>query len=124
VSRIARLVESAKIGLDARKLAVYAPPGNRELWGPPELCQTRPFLIPALAGVPMLMGIPQECRYLRSWGAFCCRDYDDASRNRRADPAELCRHAGRRGIESVLVLRSVSEPGRNEVLRCGRGPRG
>jgi hypothetical protein len=121
MARIALLVEAAKTGLEATRLAVYVPPEHAEFWRP-DLCHKRPFLIPALSGVPMLLGVPGSCGTIRSWGAFCCRDYGGDSTLRRLDAPDLCRHAARRGIESVFVLRSLSEPERNEILRCGPAP--
>jgi hypothetical protein len=120
ISRIAGLVEAAKSGRDPRAFAVYVPPGNRAFWGGKDVCQKRPFLIPALTGIPMLKGVPRECPVIGSWGAFCCRDYGPESFDEELAPGDLCAHAARRGIASVFVLRSVDEPDRNEVLRCGR----
>jgi hypothetical protein len=122
MARIAALVGAAKAGAGA-PLAVHVPPENDAFWGRQDLCQKRPFLVPALTGVPLLAGIPARCPLIRTWGAFCCRDYDARSVNRPLSPARLCQHAGRRGIATVFVLRSLEEPERNEILRCG-GPGG
>jgi hypothetical protein len=123
LARAAELVLRVKELHDPRELAVYVPSYGADFWGRDDACQRRPFLIPALTGVPVLKGIPASCARIRKWGAFCCRDYGPASFTEPLGPKQLCAHARERGVGTVFVLRSVEEPDQNRILNCRNAKR-
>jgi hypothetical protein len=123
LARAAELVLRVKARHDPRELAVYVPTFAGDFWSRNDACQKRPFLIPALTGVPLLKGIPSSCLRIRQWGAFCCRDYGPASFSKMLGPKKLCAHARERGVATVFVLRSVAEPDQNQILKCRNAER-
>jgi hypothetical protein len=99
-------------------LGVFVPPDNVKFWRYGVDCRSQPMFVPALAGVPMVRGLPptaEGCRLPRAYGYA---DYGAASRSVDADPAALWQHARSRRLRRVLVLRDVDVPEANEVLRC------
>jgi hypothetical protein len=116
-----RAVELVRRVLDREgrsALGVFVPPQNVRFWRYAVDCRSQPLFLPALAGVPMVRGLPpvaEGCPLPRTYGYA---DYDVASRAVDAGPGELCRHARGRGLRRVLVLRDVDAPDANTVLRC------
>ncbi len=99
-------------------LGVFVPPQNVGFWRYSVDCRSQPLFVPALAGVPMVRGLPpvvERCPLPRTFGYA---DYGVSSHAVDGDPGELCRHARGRGLRRVLVLRDVDAPDANTVLRC------
>jgi hypothetical protein len=99
-------------------LGVFVSPQNTRFWRYSVDCRSQPLFVPAVAGVPMVRGLPlvaERCRLPRTFGYA---DYGMSSHSDDGDPGDLCRHALSRGLRRVLVLRDVDAPGANTVLRC------
>lgn len=116
-ARLAAVVGAFTARHPRRAHAVFVPPTNRAFWSFPRGCISRSHVIPALTGVPMLLGLPpagDDC-VLEARGYM---DYDDASRSRVITPEALCVHARARAITNVLVLYDVDDPTANRELDC------
>ncbi len=119
-ARIIRLVDAAQTSSVRERLIVYVPPTNVAYWlrQVPVAAFSRPFFIPALAGVPLLKGVrwfgPRAQKLL--WYGYA--DYGDASRLTALTDDEVCAHAATRGFGRALVLQSVDVPARNRLLDC------
>ena len=99
-------------------LGVFVVPENARFWTYSVDCRSQPLFVPALAGIPMMRGLPpvtEPCPLPRTYGYA---DYGASSRAVDADPGELCRHARSRAIRRVLVLRDIEVTGANTLLRC------
>ena len=99
-------------------LGVFVPPENAKFWRYSVDCRSQPMFVPALAGVPMVRGLPptaEGCRLPRDYGYA---DYGASSRSVDTDRAALCQYARSRRLQRVLVLRDVDVPDANAVVRC------
>jgi len=99
-------------------LGLFVPPENVKFWRYGVDCRSQPLFVPALAGIPMVRGLPpiaEGCRLPRAYGYA---DYGASSRSVDADRAALCQHARSRGLQRVLVLRDVDVSEANAVIRC------
>jgi len=100
-------------------LAVFVPPGNERFWGITPGCYTVPFFVPAVAGVPMLKGIPPKnygCAILKSTYGYV--DYGEDSRSSDMTEKELCDYARTKGIQKVFVLNDLQDQSKNKLLDC------
>lgn len=86
--------------------AVFVPPDNTVFWGLVRSCEAKPLLVPAAAGVPMLLGMPPlamtDCLDRMVWYDLQ-KTYGDAH-TRALSEAELCLHARERNVDTVIVL--------------------
>jgi hypothetical protein len=116
--RMVQLIRGVTAQEGRSGLGVFVPAQNTKFWRYSVDCRSQPLFVPALAGVPMLRGLPpvvERCRLPRTFGYA---DYGMSSHSDDGDPGDLCRHALSRGLRRVLVLRDVDAPGANTVLRC------
>ena len=103
--------------LESRDTAVYVPPGNVAFWNLSTLCTAAPFFVPALAGAPMLYGLPpdrEKCP-IDSVTGFGYGAYGDASRSRAVTDPQLCERARHSGYRRVIVL---DDPENARALDC------
>lgn len=100
----------------ASGIAVYAPPDNERFWSVAKVCETKPLFVPAVAGVPMLLGLPpkrlSECLPRMAW-YYHRKTYGDAH-TRPLSRDELCAHAQRRNFHTVIALGKD----RTELVSC------
>ena len=87
---------------------VFVPPENSAFWGANVDCRGDPFFIPAVLGVPMLMGLSPRSRQ-------CVRDpyygftaYDETAYSATSTDAQLCERAERLGFSTIFVLAAPS----------------
>jgi hypothetical protein len=120
-ARLVARVRDALAGDDPSGFAILVPPSNDAVWkGGRRPCLVRPLRVPALTGVPLLKGLSPRCPdldYMRGYGFGV---YGAESRARDLEVDDLCRHAGSRGIDRILVLRSLGVRGRNRLVVCDR----
>jgi hypothetical protein len=117
-ARAVELVRRAAGPDGPRGLGVHVPPGNERFWRYAVDCRIQPMFLPALAGVPMVLGLPPStspCLFPRTYGYA---DYGPTSRSRDLGPSDLCRHARSQGLHRVFLLRDVDRPEANQLLRC------
>lgn len=118
-ARIARQVGRALDEGGREGLVVFVPPDNAAVWQTGDWrCFKRPFLIPALTGVPMLKGLAPGCALVGHLRGYGFGDYGGDSRSVEAEPLELCAHAAQRGFHRILVLSSLRSSHPNPVLEC------
>jgi hypothetical protein len=118
-TRVVELIRRAAHEEGRSRLAVFVPPQNVKFWRYSVDCRSQPLFVPALAGVPMVRGLPpigEGCPLPRMFGYA---DYGATSRTVEASHEALCEHARRQGILRVLVLRDVETAEANPVVRCG-----
>jgi hypothetical protein len=103
-----------------RALAVYVPISNSDYWDIYEDCPSKPLLIPALTGVPLLDGMPPlACRNaLALYGSHVYEDYPARASDREADRETLCRTAREKGFRVVFRYAGSRQPGKNELIHC------
>ena len=113
-------VRSARAKSSGR-LTVFVPPDNAKFWLLSRDCRAQPFFIPAMTGVPMLMGLPPSegalhCELDVTYG-FGRYGVDSHSANLESD--ELCEQALIRGFDEVLVLNLPdSAIAQNPPIKC------
>jgi hypothetical protein len=121
--RVVELVRRAGDTEGRSRLGVFVPPQNVKFWRYSVDCRSQPMFVPALAGIPMVRGLPpvgEGCPLPRTFGYA---DYGASSRTVVASDEALCEHARGRNISRVLVLRDVETPEANTIVRCD-GPAG
>lgn len=100
------------------KVAVFAPPDNAAFWSLVRPCEAKSLFIPAVTGLPMLLGMPPksmtECMKSLIWYSQR-RQYGDAH-TREMSRAELCAHARQRDIDRVIVLGKEQ----SELIACSQ----
>ena len=100
------------------KVAVFAPPDNAAFWSLVRPCEAKSLFIPAVTGLPMLLGMPPksmtECMPGMIWYSQR-RQYGDAH-TREMSRAELCAHARQRAIDAVIVLGKEQ----SELIDCSQ----
>lgn len=98
--------------------AVYIAPDSVWFWKyTKHQCRAAPFFIPAVAGLPMIMGLPPAnsgCSL--SWYGF--ENYGTGARTRATTDDAMCERAQSRGVTSVVVLTGTSAGLRSRVLNC------
>lgn len=101
-------------------LAVFVPPGNLTFWTLNRDCRAQPFFIPALTGVPMIMGLHPHGRALHCVldSTYGFGQYGQASHSMRLDPEAFCAQARLRGFERVLILESPNPSVGNRIVNC------
>jgi hypothetical protein len=113
-------VRSARAKSSGR-LTVFVPPDNAKFWLLSRDCRAQPFFIPAMTGVPMLMGLPP------SEGALHCEldvtygfgRYGVGSHSANLESDEICEQALIRGFDEVLVLNLPdSAIAQNPPIKC------
>ena len=86
--------------------AVFVPPDNTVFWGLVRSCEAKPLLVPAAAGVPMLLGMPPlamtDCLDRMVW--YDLQKTHGDAHTRALSEAELCLHARERNVDTVIVL--------------------
>ena len=111
-----QLVASGTLG--QRDVLVHVLPDNMAYWKLSTYhCRNAPLLIPAVFGMPMLLGLPPasiRCDDLLYYGY---PDYDRARSTARSlpDPA-LCDAARERGFKRVHIVETLTE---GRLLACG-----
>ena len=124
IARASRWISDWAADHEYSRVAVFVPPRNALFWSPDgtppntRRCLRRPFVLPALTGVPMLMGLPRGCPnfpYLKGYGHG---DYGPEARTRVLSDDALCRHAREREVTRVLVLESLERADENRTLDC------
>ena len=86
-----------------RKTLVYIPKSNKVFWKSLKRCKSVPFLVPAISGIAMLAGLPDEnCETLYYGYAI----YKDSTRmdEDRVGAETICRQAIRKGFSEVIIL--------------------
>jgi hypothetical protein len=92
----------------SRDQVVYIPPRNTQFWTMHEVCFAVPFFVPALAGVPMIYGLPPDketCPIGRDQG-YGYASYSEESRSATVSDAQLCEHARQIGFKKVVIMDS------------------
>ncbi|HEY7687828.1 MAG TPA: hypothetical protein VH835_04005 [Dongiaceae bacterium] len=114
-----RQVREAKAAASGR-LAVFVPPENATFWTLNRDCRAQPFFIPALTGVPMVLGLHPHGRALHcELGiTYGLGYYGAASHSVSLDTDAICQLARARSFDQVLVLESADDPSENSVLSC------
>lgn len=109
-ARFVQQVRAAKAESGGR-LVVFVPPSNTDFWMLNRDCRAQSFFVPAMTGVPMLMGLPPNGR-----GLHCVLDvtygfgkYGPRSHSMELDTERLCDQALIRGFNEVFVLRSPDD---------------
>jgi hypothetical protein len=124
LDRAATLAREASGG-DARGFAVHVPPGNREFWSYGSRRLSRPFFIPSLAGLPMLMGLPPEvgrdCTYdcVLEGNSFGVYPADAVTHD--TGPGALCARAAGLGLTRIYIMQDAWDPASNRLLDCDAG---
>ena len=98
-------------------LAVFVPQGNEQFWSPLGPCSARPFFFPAMAGVPLIQGLPPASRSCFTTSYYGYAQYDESSRSTELSDEEICQRARSRGFRSVLIL-AAGPPENAGVLGC------
>jgi hypothetical protein len=114
-----RQVNDARVQ-SAGRLAVYVPPRNVAFWNMTRDCRAQPFFIPAMTGVPMLLGLAPHSRALRCEleATYGFGQYGTGSHSQHVEDEALCRMARLRGFEAVLVLESPERASDSLVVSC------
>jgi hypothetical protein len=118
---------SAVAPADRRGVAIFVPPSNRAFWNmeEPWACRRRPSYVPALTGLPLLKGAGPSCPLWVTTLDNSWSELDGTAVTVASDDAELCRHGRDRGVRTVVILESTTEPAKNRVLTCaGEGTEG
>ena len=102
-----------QLGNDKRKGTVIYVPPNAPFWQdavygitPAIACWAKPFVIPALTGMPMLNGVRSgvgDCPVTQNYGMYI---YSSDSLNRKLDSKKLCQRAKKLGFKNVLEIKS------------------
>jgi hypothetical protein len=102
-------------------LAVFVPAANTAFWSFGSNPDNRPFYIPAMAGIPMLMGLLPA-------GVPCVTDcslagnsfdfYAPDARAGNPSDTEICAHARRQHIARVFILNDAFRSEANRILQC------
>lgn len=113
-----QLVAADALGRD--DVLVHVAAGNTAFWKLSTYhCRNAPLLVPAVLGMPMLLGLPPEpigCKDLLYYGY---PDYDRARSTARPLPDQaLCDAARERGFGRVYVVETFTG---GRLLPCGRG---
>lgn len=94
---------------------VFVPPEADWFWSSHSSCTVPPFGVPAVLGVPMLMGLPPASRDCDLGRYYSLPDYGPESRSRAQTDASLCVAALARGVHSVVVFDARIE---SRLLNC------
>ncbi len=117
-ARLARAIEELA-GDERRSTAVFIPPANHEFWEGAGDCQSNPFFVPAVVGIPMVAGLAPLDGSCRMGKFYSFADYPDpTSHSATLDADAICARARQRGVDRVIVIRDVDVRAANEVLGC------
>jgi hypothetical protein len=109
-ARFVQQVRAAKAEGGGR-LVVFVPPSNTDFWMLNRDCRAQSFFVPAMTGVPMLMGLPPNGRGLHCVleATYGFGKYGPRSHSMEMDTERLCHQALIRGFNRVFVLRSPGD---------------
>ncbi|MBN9007089.1 MAG: hypothetical protein J0H40_16945 [Rhizobiales bacterium] len=99
VDRLRRTI-SNQLSSGRERVALFIPPTDTEFWNLQKDCRARGFLFPALLGIPMINGVPSNCRET----AYSFRSYSIKATNREMQDQELCQRAQQIGIDRVIKV--------------------
>lgn len=110
--------EASESGSD--RLAVFVPPENAVFWSMTQDCRAQPFFIPAMTGVPMLLGLaphqpPLHCELDATYGFG---QYGAESHSLTIADGPLCDLAAQRGYDSLLILGLPESAADSRTLTC------
>ena len=114
-----RQVKDARAASPA-PLAVFVPPDDLTFWTLNRDCRAQPFFIPALTGVPMILGLHPHGRALHCVldSTYGFGQYGNSSHSIRLEPEAICAQARARGFERVLILESPNPSAGNRIVVC------
>jgi hypothetical protein len=115
-SKVVSALHASKVG---RNDLIFVPSENEPFWDmTPGQCSAASFFIPAMVGVPMLMGLPPAGACVLEWYGF--ENYRSSARSRPATENELCDRALHMGFQRVIVLHSIGSSQQGSALNCKR----
>lgn len=88
---------------EKQQTVVYIPKSRAWFWKSMSWCKTVPFLIPAITGMAMLDGIPEDDCKTSSYGYETYRKLNHKSLEGATDEA-ICRQAQSKGFSNVVTL--------------------
>ncbi|MFM9843248.1 MAG: hypothetical protein ACKVOI_09815 [Dongiaceae bacterium] len=102
------------------RLAVFVPPHNAAFWNMTRDCRAQPFFIPAMTGVPMLMGLAPQLRTLHCKldATYGFGQYGTGSHSLRIEDGLLCNQARQRGFDSVMILEAPEGVADSRTIIC------
>jgi hypothetical protein len=103
VERLRQTIER-QLPPERKRIALFIPPGETEVWHMQEDCRASGFVFPGLLGIPMINGVPSNCA--DQYYSFSY--YGDEAKNREIQDQELCRRAQRLDIDRVIKVITAS----------------
>ncbi len=110
--------EARKSGSD--RLAVFVPPRNAAFWTMTQDCRAQPFFIPAMTGVPMLLGLAPDLPALHCEldATYGFGQYGTGSHSLPIDDGSLCIQAQARGFDAVMILEAPEKAADSRTIVC------